>query len=145
MHKTAFSVTTAACSSHDCQKDPVLACTAESKSLLSATTLCHAGNASYCIFFCWCRLATTNQHRELQLQPTEGPIVRCQLCCQHVDYSVTKYRASFSSVLSLGPVIFHGTLGTTILVVRFVHKATMQFSLFTKSIRSASSRHRRAL
>ncbi len=51
MHKTAFSVTTAACSSHDCQKDPVLACTAESKSLLSATTLCHAGNASYCIFF----------------------------------------------------------------------------------------------
>jgi len=58
-----------------------------------------------------------------------------------LGHSLTKYTVSFSSVLSLGPFVFHGTLGTTVAVVLFVHKATMQFSLFAKSIRSASSRH----
>ena len=60
-------------------------------------------------------------------------------------YSLTKYpgvlgTASFSSVLSLDPLVFLGTLGTTVAVVS-VHKATMKFSLFARSIRSASSRH----
>ena len=57
-----------------------------------------------------------------------------------VGHSLTKYIASFSSVLSLGPLVFLGTLGTTVAVVS-VHKATMKFSLFARSIRSASSRH----
>ena len=58
-----------------------------------------------------------------------------------VGHSLTKYMVSFSYVLSLSPIVSHGTLDTTVAVVRFVHKATMQFSLFARSIRPASSRH----
>ena len=52
-----------------------------------------------------------------------------------VGHSLTKYMVSFSSVLSQGTNVLHRTLGTLIAVVRFVHRAEMQFSLFTKCLR----------
>ena len=57
-----------------------------------------------------------------------------------IGYSLSKYMDSFSSISAHGTMVLHRTLGTTIAVVRLVHRATMQFSLFTKSLRSASSR-----
>ena len=42
-----------------------------------------------------------------------------------VSHNMNKYTVSFSSVLSLGPVVFHGTLGTTNAVMHFVHRATV--------------------
>ncbi len=41
-----------------------------------------------------------------------------------VGHSLTKYMVSLSSVFSLGTVVLYGMLGTTMAVVRFVHRAT---------------------
>ena len=58
-----------------------------------------------------------------------------------VGHSLTKYMVSISSILSQGTIVLHRTLGAVFAVVCFVHRATMQFSLFTKSLRSATVRY----
>ena len=121
----------AACSSPCHQQHSVLACTAEPKSLVSVIS-------KHTIMLVMCLTETFSAGAHWQVQTStesciyslqRGPLLQCQLCCPHIGHSVTKYRASFSSVLSLGPVVFHGTFGTKIAMVPFVHKATMQFSL----------------
>ena len=132
----------AACSSPYCQKDPVSACTAESKALLSAISKhINAGDASDCDFV----LMQVSKYKAAQraaiMAYNGAQFFGVSFVASMVGNSLTKYIASFSSVLSLSPLVFLGTLGTTVAVVRFVHKATMKFSLFARPIRSASSRH----
>ncbi len=52
-----------------------------------------------------------------------------------VGHSLTKYMVSFSSVLSQSTIVLHRTLGTVIALIRFVDRAAMQFSLYTKSLK----------
>jgi len=88
IHKPALSVTMAACSSPYCQKDPVLACTAESKSLVSAVSkhiimFVTRLTAFLCVNAGWKVQASTGSC-SCNLQ--RGPVLWCQLCCQH-DWS----------------------------------------------------------
>jgi len=86
IHKPALSVTMAACSSPCCQKDPVLACTAESLlSLLSATSKhiimsVMRLTAVLCAGAGW-QVQASTESCSCSLQ--RGPVLWCQLCCQH--------------------------------------------------------------
>ena len=92
-------MTTAARSPPYCQKDPVLACTAKFKSLLSAIS-------KHIIMLVMRLTETFSAGPDWQVQTSTescsyilqtGLLRQCQLCCQHVGHSVTKYRASFRS------------------------------------------------
>ena len=142
IHKPALSVTLAACSSPYCQKDPVLACTAESKSLVSVFS-------KHVIMFVTRLTADLCAVQVGKYKPAQRAAVVAYRGAQFfgvsfvasmVGHSLTKYMVSLSSVLAQGTIVLHRTLGTTSAVVRFIHKATLQFSLFTKSLRSASFR-----
>ena len=86
IHKPALSVTMAACSFPYCQDNPVLACTAEcSLSRLSATSKYSIMSvmlltAAMCVGVGW-QVQASTESCSCSLQ--RGPILWCQLCCQH--------------------------------------------------------------
>ena len=125
----------AACISPYCQKDPVLVCTAESKQLrlLSACT-------ASCLWRVWLHfyaLVQVGKYKPAQRAATVAyrgaQFFGVSFVASMVGHSLTKYMVSLSSILSQGTIVLHRTLGTVIAVVRFVHRAAMQFSLLTKS------------
>ena len=81
--KLTLSVTMAACSTPYCQKDPVLACTAESKSLPSAISkhiimLVARLTATLCAGAGW-QIQASTESCSCSLQ--RAPVLPCQLCC----------------------------------------------------------------
>ena len=86
IHKPVLSVTMAACSPPFCQKNSVLACTAESLvSLLSATSKhiimsVMRLTAVLCASAGW-QVQASTESCSCSLQ--RGPVLRRQLCCQH--------------------------------------------------------------
>jgi len=108
----------------------------------SKYSVCHVDSACMPLTFCDKLTSSFNDHVSLQscalvqvgkYKPAQRAAVVAYRGAQFfgvsfvasmVGHSLTKYMVSLSSVFSLGTVVLYGMLGTTMAVVRFVHRAT---------------------